>query len=294
MQCPSLVRSVVLLSCLAIPARAQSELPESLQKAAAAFHDAYGASLRELWAHLTEPQQQDIAAGRSVLAELRAKPDLSKADLAGPGQDAFALLRKHLLPELSWVRRHFRDVVRTEGRLEAQRGLLERFAHQHDLSMTAAEWRQMNELLGEIRGFFPDDYPAIWQSVQDALGDVHADELINVLDLDVRRGLSDLPPITTVDTKLVAAARDHSNDMQKLGFFSHTSPVEGKTTFVDRAHRFGAEAGGENLHRGNTDPLLANDAWCHSPGHFKTMFLKDWHRIGVGQVAAHWTALFGR
>jgi uncharacterized protein YkwD len=48
---------------------------------------------------------------------------------------------------------------------------------------------------------------------------------------------------------LEKAAHDHSNDMVRLGFFSHTSPVKGKQTFVMRLARAGVPGGtsGENI-----------------------------------------------
>ncbi|WP_254513216.1 CAP domain-containing protein [Anatilimnocola floriformis] len=96
-----------------------------------------------------------------------------------------------------------------------------------------------------------------------------------------------------IDPKLVLTARDHSNDMIKLDFFAHESPVKDKKTPWDRAKLFGTEASGENIAMGTTDGIKANIMWWHSPGHHKNM-LGDHKRVGVGRLDRHWTEMFGR
>jgi uncharacterized protein YkwD len=112
-----------------------------------------------------------------------------------------------------------------------------------------------------------------------------------ILDLNLMRYMFGQPPLA-IDLALVAAARDHSTDMQKLNFFSHTSPVPGKESFVDRAKRFNASASAENIAAGTSDGAGANRMWWHSPGHMKNM-LGDHRRIGVGRADKHWTEILG-
>jgi uncharacterized protein YkwD len=95
------------------------------------------------------------------------------------------------------------------------------------------------------------------------------------------------------DKKLVAAGRDHSNDMERLNFFEHESPVAGKKTPWDRAKNFGTSASGENIYMGREDGHSAHTAWFHSPGHFKNQLGAGHKRIGVGRHNRHWTQLFG-
>ena len=98
-----------------------------------------------------------------------------------------------------------------------------------------------------------------------------------------------------IDMRLVLAARDHSSDMQKHDFFSHTSPLEGKATFSDRAKRFGyAKPSGENIYMGSTQGSAAFDGWKNSPPHYKNMISPDHAKVGVGRHGKHWTQLFGR
>ena len=95
-----------------------------------------------------------------------------------------------------------------------------------------------------------------------------------------------------LDDKLTKAARDHSADMATLGFFDHTSPVEGKRTPGDRAARFGTSAGAENIAAGHDTGASAIRGWWYSPGHHRNM-LGNHGRVGLGRSAQHWTQMFG-
>jgi uncharacterized protein YkwD len=95
-----------------------------------------------------------------------------------------------------------------------------------------------------------------------------------------------------LNPKLCDAARDHCEDMIKLNFFAHESPVPGKRTPGDRAQRFGASAGGENIFMGAENPDAAFWAWFNSLGHHKNM-VGDYAVFGVGNSKRHWTQMFG-
>lgn len=127
----------------------------------------------------------------------------------------------------------------------------------------------------------------------DALADgIDPQERAGVLELNRIRLLLGLP-LLLIDAKLCAAARDHATDMVKLGFFSHTSPVDGKATFVDRAARAGTSASAENIAAGQATGADAIRAWWYSPGHHKNM-LSDALRVGLGRYQNHWTQMFGQ
>jgi len=113
-----------------------------------------------------------------------------------------------------------------------------------------------------------------------------------VLDLNLTRNLLGLAPVL-IDLALTAVARDHSADMERLNFFSHDSPVPGKTTPWDRAKRVGTTASAENIAAGTLDGAVANLMWWHSPGHHKNM-LGQHARVGLGRSGKYWTELFGR
>lgn len=99
-------------------------------------------------------------------------------------------------------------------------------------------------------------------------------------------------PLVRIDAKLAAAARDHSNDMESLGFFAHESPVAGKKSPSDRAARFGTSGGAENIAAGQSTGPDAVRAWWYSPGHHRNM-LGGHARVGLGRHAQKWTQMFG-
>jgi hypothetical protein len=99
-------------------------------------------------------------------------------------------------------------------------------------------------------------------------------------------------PLLQIDERLGNAARDHSDDMRTLGFFSHTSPVEGKRTVGDRCARAGTSGSAENIAAGQSTGDGAIRAWWYSPGHHKNM-LGNHGRTGLGRSEGLWTQLFG-
>jgi uncharacterized protein YkwD len=119
-----------------------------------------------------------------------------------------------------------------------------------------------------------------------------AEEAAGIQMLNLMRIRVGLQPVA-IDPKLGEAARGHSKDMRTLGFFSHESPVSGKTTPWDRAKLAGTSASGENIFYGSPSHQSAIMAWWHSPGHFKNMMNGGFRRIGLGRVDGHWTQMFG-
>ena len=116
-------------------------------------------------------------------------------------------------------------------------------------------------------------------------------ELLGTLELNRLRYLLGLP-LVRIDVRLADAARDHSKDMATLGFFSHTSPVDGKQRFGQRAANFGTSASAENIAAGQSTGHGAIRAWWYSPGHHKNM-LAGHSRTGLGQHGRMWTQMFG-
>jgi uncharacterized protein YkwD len=94
---------------------------------------------------------------------------------------------------------------------------------------------------------------------------------------------------------LVQSARGHSDDMGKLGFFDHFSPVPGKRTPDDRMKLAGyVPAGGsENIHAGSGSPEGAHEGWTHSSGHHRNLLSPGWVEMGTGQSGRFWTQNFG-
>ena len=92
----------------------------------------------------------------------------------------------------------------------------------------------------------------------------------------------------TVDDRLAAAAKGHSDDMAAQGYFSHTS-LDGRS-FADRVRAAGyPDPGGENIAQGQRGAEAVHDAWMNSQGHRENILNCGFATIGVGLHAASWT-----
>lgn len=93
--------------------------------------------------------------------------------------------------------------------------------------------------------------------------------------------------------KLGLAAHGHSVDMDKLGFFSHTSRVPGKEGMGDRMRLVGAKVAGlsENIAIARS-ARGAHDGWTHSSGHHRNILDASWRIVGIGHSGDRWTQNF--
>jgi uncharacterized protein YkwD len=95
-----------------------------------------------------------------------------------------------------------------------------------------------------------------------------------------------------VNELLVRAARGHSAEMQRLGYFGHSSPVPGRRSFGRRCALEGyRHACGENCMSGG-GAEGAFRAWYNSSGHHRNMVNPGTNEIGIG-FAGKWTEDFG-
>jgi len=131
---------------------------------------------------------------------------------------------------------------------------------------------------------------SIFEENEKLKGEIPINEYKGIVELNEWRVASGFNPLL-IDPKLCAASRDHSKDMAKNNFFSHTSPVKGKEHFLDRAKNFNTTARGENIAINSSYPQ-ANQAWFFSPGHHKNMFQEKYTYIGLGISGRHYTQLF--
>jgi uncharacterized protein YkwD len=101
-----------------------------------------------------------------------------------------------------------------------------------------------------------------------------------------RHGLSQL----VVSSALASAARRHSVDMARTGYFDHQSPTRGP--FDERVRRDYRAAGyrswraGENLlwASPDIDARRAVELWLESPSHRKILLSPGWREIGLSAV----------
>lgn len=99
-------------------------------------------------------------------------------------------------------------------------------------------------------------------------------------------------PLFSYSAALEKAAFGHSRDMVRLDFFSHTSPVGGKTTMTDRMEREGIplRAASENIamnsaSQGDTYLKLAKKfikQWLDSPPHRRNLLNTSYTYLGCG------------
>ncbi|KOS68441.1 hypothetical protein AEA09_07655 [Lysinibacillus contaminans] len=123
--------------------------------------------------------------------------------------------------------------------------------------------------------------------------DVNAFEQEVVKLTNAERTKAGLAPFQT-DEKLMAAAREKSQDMQSKNYFSHTSPTFGSPFDRMKALGISYKSAGENIAKGQRTPQEVVQAWMDSPGHRANILNADFTHIGVGFVETgyHWTQQF--
>jgi uncharacterized protein YkwD len=103
-------------------------------------------------------------------------------------------------------------------------------------------------------------------------------ELAVVRVMNTFRTTNGVPPLR-IGPALTRAARSHSVDMVRRGYFDHGP-------FVQRLRRFGVRAPyvGENLASGTTplSPGAIVQMWIASPPHRQNLLDRGFRRIGVG------------
>lgn len=100
------------------------------------------------------------------------------------------------------------------------------------------------------------------------------------------------------DGRLATAARKHSADMARRGYFAHNTP-DGTTPWDRiRAEGYG-QPSAENIAAGQATPADVVAAWMKSPGHRANILNCSSHAVGVGfyrggSYGTYWTQDFGR
>lgn len=99
-----------------------------------------------------------------------------------------------------------------------------------------------------------------------------------------------------VDNALSNVAREKSNDMQRNGYFSHTSPTYGSPFDMMRDFGITYQSAGENIAQGQRTPEEVVQAWMNSEGHRANILNANFTHIGVGYDpdGQHWTQMFIR
>lgn len=108
-----------------------------------------------------------------------------------------------------------------------------------------------------------------------------------------RRAEHGLKPLTQ-DWQLSRVARYKSQDMNDLGYFSHTSPTYGSPFQMMKSFGISYRTAGENIAKGYASPEAVVNAWMNSPGHRANILNSTYTHIGVGFVSSgnYWTQMF--
>jgi uncharacterized protein YkwD len=97
------------------------------------------------------------------------------------------------------------------------------------------------------------------------------------------------------NTRIQAAANDHSEYMSNTGDFGHFEPEPDRKGPRERMARRGYDRGtGENCHAGGGDPMGAHVGWIHSSGHHRNLLATGHRGMASGLVGRYWTQDFGK
>ncbi|MCE9582881.1 MAG: CAP domain-containing protein, partial [Planctomycetes bacterium] len=90
------------------------------------------------------------------------------------------------------------------------------------------------------------------------------------------------------------AARKHSAEMEKLGYFAHESPTKGLVSPGERCAADGYSGyRGENIEMGTHTGTESFWGWYNSSGHHRNMLGAGHTQIGLGKSGTYWTEDFG-
>jgi uncharacterized protein YkwD len=117
---------------------------------------------------------------------------------------------------------------------------------------------------------------------------------------DVRKtgcncGTTKMPPVPALvwNSLLEKAAVNHSIDMFKNNYFSHTG-LNGSTPGTRlRAVGYNWRTYGENIALGYTSELAVINGWLKSPGHCRNIMNANFKEMGVERSGNCWTQDFG-
>ncbi len=274
-----LFESAAAAACTAAEAR-----PEAVAAECRARFPDLRRKIRDLLDRMPSRGAVDFATGpgremKEALAELdrlSARPEEWAAEhVVALGPDAPRLgvaaeVLDALAGGLAWAER-WREV---RGRLRAALPATAVLEHR-DVNRFAEENRRVREGNQRIGADLPEAARAIVAATNDYR------EAIGVR-------------LLTLEPRLTAAAGKHSEEMTARNYFSHRSPVRGRTDVGDRISLEGVRTtiAGENIARGSFTPAEILAAWRDSPGHHRNLIDARFRFIGAARDGKYWTAVY--
>ncbi len=138
----------------------------------------------------------------------------------------------------------------------------------------------------------------IFQNTLGQTSEEEAQEMLGLVnEIRAARGI----PLLSLNAELSKAAYDHSNDMARNNYFSHTG-LNG-STFSQRINAAGYNGSprGENIAAGNASVVNTFNQWLNSPGHLNNMLNSSSDEMGIGHAidngstyTHYWTQVFGK
>jgi uncharacterized protein YkwD len=296
-------KEAVLQQALVIGSAAVEPLLAAVEKELKTPLDRYRKSLYNVAQTVAQDRNQEVDMSeviglRNQVNSLREMKDLAKAMIVQKGDPAMDRLRQLLIVNRDQILAASEELVleRQElGRIGAiWEACKKSLAAEDDVeNATSFEELIVQEEKLAAQSMLPISNVARQVlTVNFRLAEqLDANEAECVAELNLTRILLGLEPCL-IDLKLAVAARGHSEDMMKLKFFAHESPVAGKKTPLDRAKLAGTTSSAENIATGARSGEGANRMWFHSPGHHKNM-LGSHKRVGLGKAGKYYTELFG-
>lgn len=106
------------------------------------------------------------------------------------------------------------------------------------------------------------------------------------------RGMFGHRPLAGVKSAC-AGSQGHADEMSRLGYFSHMSPVPGRRTPGERMRLAGYTFGVSENIAITGGALAAHNAWCTSSGHHRNLLMASHREIGIGANGRYWVQNFG-
>jgi hypothetical protein len=146
--------------------------------------------------------------------------------------------------------------------------------------------------------FLPIFILLIFQNGYAQTAQQEAEEMLGLV--NVLRADNGIAPVA-LNAELNMAAFDHSDDMARNNYFSHTG-LNG-STFSQRAIAAGYTGSprGENIAAGNSSVVNTFNQWVNSSGHLNNMLNSGVDEMGIGHATYngstythYWTQIFGK
>lgn len=160
------------------------------------------------------------------------------------------------------------------------------------LHVGAQESRWSSEMYDIYSYYNYTDYSPFNQSIEQTNFDSDLLEAAIFYETNRQRAKYGLS-ILQFDYNIYVCAHNHSVDMVEYNFFSHTSVVQGKTSFSDRLTQVGYSnhVAAENIAYSaikgtyrETARYLVEEVWMNSTGHRKNILTPDYTHLGCGAV----------